>query len=80
MKTILREHIPYGISLGVYSNPRDAIPHLVDPHATLHQVPDNLCHKGQQQNLLDYCKSQVKQGFCFDVFEALRKSREIPQC
>ncbi len=76
MKTILREHIPYGISLGVYANPQEAIPHLMDPHATLHEVPENLCRKGQEQNLLDYTKVQVGKGFCFDVFKALQASRK----
>jgi len=79
MKTILREHIPYGISLGVYSNPQEAISRLVDPHGTIHQVPDNLCKKGQESNLLELCKVQWELHLCFDVFEALRKGRKATQ-
>lgn len=76
MKTILRQHIPYGIALGVYASRQEAIIHLIDPHATLHQVPDNLCRKNHRQHLLDYVKAQVKQGLFFDVFAALQKMRE----
>lgn len=75
MKTILREHIPYGISLGVYPNAQEAIANIQDPHATLHQVPENICHEGHEQHLLDYTKAQKKQGFCFDVFKTIMAAR-----
>ena len=76
MKTILREHLPFGIHLGVYASRQEAILHLADPHATLHQVPDNLCRKKNKQHLLDYVKAQVVQGLFFDVYSALQKIRE----
>ena len=76
MKTILRQHIPFGVSLGVYPSRQEAIIHPQDPHATLHQVPDNLCRKNHRQHLLDYVKAQVVQGLFFDVYSALQKMRE----
>ena len=76
MKTILREHLPFGIHLGVYASRQEAITHLADPHATLHQVPDNLCCKKNKQHLLDIVEVQVLKGFCFDVYSALQKMRE----
>jgi len=76
MKTILREHIPFGVSLGVYASRQEAITHLQDPHATLHQVPENLCRKKHEQHLLDYVEVQALKGFCFDVYSALQKMRE----